>query len=112
MADRSARHAETVPAVLGNLRAQHLDRLGGDTGGEMTRGGLLELTLTSADDIGPDYAPTLAAWRARFDAALPTITALGFDAAFVRAWHLYLAFSQAAFAERTLADHQLVLTRR
>ena len=70
------------------------------------------LTLTSADDIGPDYAPTLAAWRARFDAALPTITALGFDAAFVRAWHLYLAFSQAAFAERTLADHQLVLTRR
>ncbi len=70
------------------------------------------LTLTTADDIGPDYAPTLAAWRARFDAALPTITALGFDAAFVRAWHLYLAFSQAAFAERTLADHQLVLTRR
>ena len=33
------------------------------------------------------------------------------DDAFVRAWHLYLAFSEAAFAERTLADHQLVLTR-
>ncbi|MEZ4400715.1 MAG: cyclopropane-fatty-acyl-phospholipid synthase family protein [Kofleriaceae bacterium] len=69
------------------------------------------LTLTSADDIGPDYAPTLAAWRQRFTAALPTVRALGFDEAFIRAWHMYLAFSEAAFAERTLADHQLVFTR-
>lgn len=69
------------------------------------------LCWTSADDIGPDYAPTLAAWRARFDAALPTVRRLGFDDAFVRAWHLYLAFSEAAFAERTLGDHQLVFTR-
>ena len=70
------------------------------------------LVLDRADDIGPDYAPTLAAWRARFEAALPTVRALGFDDAFIRAWRLYLGFSQAAFAERTLADHQLVLTRR
>jgi cyclopropane-fatty-acyl-phospholipid synthase len=69
------------------------------------------LTWTSADDIGPDYAPTLAAWRSRFNAALPTVRRLGFDDTFVRAWNLYLAFSEAAFAERTLADHQLVFTR-
>ncbi|MBK9035936.1 MAG: class I SAM-dependent methyltransferase [Myxococcales bacterium] len=69
------------------------------------------LALTAAHDIGPEYAPTLAAWRARFTAALPTVRALGFDDTFVRAWTLYLAFSEAAFAERTLADHQLVLTR-
>lgn len=34
---------------------------------------------------------------------------LGFDETFLRTWTLYLAFSEAAFAERTLAVHQLVL---
>jgi len=69
------------------------------------------LAIVHADDIGPDYAPTLRAWRERFVAALPAVRALGFDEPFVRTWLLYLAFSEAAFAERTLADHQLVLTR-
>jgi cyclopropane-fatty-acyl-phospholipid synthase len=68
------------------------------------------LCIVHADDIGPDYAPTLAAWRTRFVAALPEVAALGFDEPFVRTWLLYLAFSEAAFAERTLGDHQLLLT--
>jgi cyclopropane-fatty-acyl-phospholipid synthase len=63
------------------------------------------------DDIGPHYAETLRAWRARFVAALPAVRALGFDAPFVRTWLLYLAFSEAAFVERTLGDHQLLLVR-
>jgi cyclopropane-fatty-acyl-phospholipid synthase len=67
------------------------------------------LTLTRADDIGPDYARTLRAWRDAFLANLPAVRALGFDEPFVRTWLLYLAFSEAAFAERTLGDHQLVL---
>jgi cyclopropane-fatty-acyl-phospholipid synthase len=67
--------------------------------------------IERADDIGPDYAPTLRAWRARFLAELPRVRALGFDEAFVRTWLLYLAFSEAAFVERTLGDHQLLLTR-
>jgi cyclopropane-fatty-acyl-phospholipid synthase len=66
--------------------------------------------IARADDIGPDYVATLQAWRARFVAALPTVAALGFDEPFVRTWLLYLAFSEAAFAERTLGDHQLLLT--
>jgi cyclopropane-fatty-acyl-phospholipid synthase len=70
------------------------------------------LRIARADDIGPDYAATLAAWRARFVAALTEVAALGFDQPFVRTWLLYLAFSEAAFAERTLGDHQLLLTRR
>jgi cyclopropane-fatty-acyl-phospholipid synthase len=49
-------------------------------------------------------------WRDRFVAALPAVTALGFDEPFVRTWLMYLAFSEAAFAERTLGDHQLLLT--
>lgn len=69
------------------------------------------LAITRADDIGPDYAPTLRAWRDRFLAELPAVRALGFDEPFIRTWQLYLAFSEAAFAERTLADHQLVIER-
>ncbi|HET9989809.1 MAG TPA: cyclopropane-fatty-acyl-phospholipid synthase family protein, partial [Kofleriaceae bacterium] len=67
--------------------------------------------ITRADDIGPDYAPTLRAWRDRFVAELPAVRALGFDDPFIRTWLLYLAFSEAAFAERTLGDHQLLLQR-
>jgi cyclopropane-fatty-acyl-phospholipid synthase len=69
------------------------------------------LQLVRADDIGPHYAPTLRAWRERFLAALPEVRALGFDTPFIRTWLLYLAFSEAAFAERTLGDHQLLFAR-
>lgn len=68
-------------------------------------------TLTRADDIGLHYVPTLRAWRRRFTAALPRVREL-FDERFIRTWLLYLAFSEAAFAERTLHDHQLLLTSR
>jgi cyclopropane-fatty-acyl-phospholipid synthase len=70
------------------------------------------LAIVHADDIGPHYAPTLRAWRDRFQAALPAVRALGFDAPFIRTWLLYLGFSEAAFTERTLGDHQLVFTSR
>ena len=61
-------------------------------------------------DIGSHYPHALRTWRARFAAELPAVHALGFDEPFVRTWRMYLAFSEAAFAERTLADHQLLLT--
>jgi cyclopropane-fatty-acyl-phospholipid synthase len=66
--------------------------------------------IEHCEDIGPDYVPTLRMWHDRFFADLPAITALGFDEPFVRTWRMYLAFSEAAFAERTLGDHQLLLT--
>jgi cyclopropane-fatty-acyl-phospholipid synthase len=61
------------------------------------------------DDIGPSYAPTLAAWRTRFLSALPAVHELGLDEPFIRTWLMYLAFSEAAYAERSLGDHQLLL---
>lgn len=67
--------------------------------------------IVRGDDIGPYYAPTLHAWRERFVAALPAVRALGFDTPFIRTWLLYLAFSEAAFAERMLGDHQLLFLR-
>ena len=71
-----------------------------------------QLALRDVRDIGPDYAPTLRAWRTRFLDQLPAVRALGFDDPFIRTWLLYLAFSEAAFAERTLGDHQLLFVRR
>ena len=68
--------------------------------------------IADARDIGPDYAPTLRAWHDRFVAELPAVRALGFDEPFIRTWLLYLAFSEAAFAEATLGDHQILFTRR
>ena len=65
-------------------------------------------TIARADDIGPHYAPTLRAWRRRFTAALADVRAR-FDEPFIRTWLLYLAFSEAAFEERTLHNHQLLL---
>jgi cyclopropane-fatty-acyl-phospholipid synthase len=65
--------------------------------------------IEKSDDIGPDYVPTLREWRASFLAKQPRVRELGFDAPFTRTWLLYLAFSEAAFAERTLGDHQLLL---
>jgi cyclopropane-fatty-acyl-phospholipid synthase len=69
------------------------------------------LALIHADDIGLDYVPTLRAWHDRFAARRADALALGFDEPFLRTWTLYLAFSEAAFAERTLGDHHLVFRR-
>jgi cyclopropane-fatty-acyl-phospholipid synthase len=69
------------------------------------------LALAAAEDIGASYVPTLRAWRAKFLTALPRVRELGFDTPFIRTWLMYLAFSEAAFAERTLTNHQLSFTR-
>ena len=69
------------------------------------------LRLASVDDIGPDYAPTLQAWRERFLARLDDVRRLGYDERFVRTWEFYLAYCEAAFRTRSIRDVQLVLTR-
>lgn len=69
------------------------------------------LAIRSSHDIGPHYAPTLRSWTQHFMTQMPAVRSLGFDTPFVRTWLMYLAFSEAAFAERTLGDHQILLTR-
>ncbi len=70
-----------------------------------------DLTVNHLENLGPHYAPTLREWRRRFFANLETVRAQGFDERFVRMWEMYLCFSEAAFAERTLGDLQIVLTK-
>ena len=70
------------------------------------------LHVASVEEIGPHYAPTLAAWRRRFLSASDELAANGRDARFRRAWELYLAFSEAQFATGRLGDVQMLLGDR
>ncbi|MCG6402694.1 SAM-dependent methyltransferase [Vibrio fluvialis] len=62
-------------------------------------------------DIGMDYAKTLADWRLRFDAALNTVQALGYDERFVRMWRFYLCYCEGGFNARTISTIHMTLQR-
>ena len=70
-----------------------------------------DLRSVALDDITPHYARTLQCWRERFRAAWPELRALGYDARFRRMWDLYLAYCEAGFRERRIADVQLLLAK-
>jgi cyclopropane-fatty-acyl-phospholipid synthase len=61
--------------------------------------------------MGVHYARTLHEWRTRFLSRTDAVRRLNPDDRFARMWDLYLAFSEAAFAERHISDVQIVLTR-
>ncbi|MFD1379819.1 class I SAM-dependent methyltransferase [Fodinicurvata halophila] len=55
------------------------------------------LVCTTDRGFGPDYARTLAIWRARFEAAWPRLDPGAFDERFRRMWTYYLAYCEAGF---------------
>jgi len=57
------------------------------------------LRVADARSFGTHYAKTLATWRVRFMSQLDAVRAQGFDERFIRIWHFYLAYCEAAFAE-------------
>jgi len=67
--------------------------------------------LHDLEDLGQDYARTLAVWREQFNRSLPSIGALGFDDRFARKWNYYLGYCEAAFAMRNISVVQTVHTR-
>jgi len=64
------------------------------------RGGFV---LHRMEDFGRDYPRTLQHWRERFHARIDAVRALGFDDRFIRKWHYYLCYCQAAFALRHIS---------
>ena len=69
------------------------------------------LQIEELENIGPHYARTLRDWRHRFQQSWPELQGQGYDEKFRRTWEYYLAYCEAGFAHRNLADLQLVLTR-
>ena len=69
-----------------------------------------DLSVLDVENLRLHYAATLAHWRRRFDAAANEVAGR-FDEVFVRAWRLYLAGSQAAFATGTMQLFQVVFAR-
>jgi cyclopropane-fatty-acyl-phospholipid synthase len=67
-----------------------------------------ELVVESLDDIGLDYAKTLAHWRENFLASWSTLTQLGYDETFKRLWLYYFAYCEGAFLERSTSTIHLV----
>ena len=66
------------------------------------------LQLLDLDDITAHYVVTLRRWRQRFDANEERLDELGYDDRFRRLWRMYLAYCEAAFAERHCTVAQLV----
>lgn len=67
------------------------------------------LRLCDLQEIGLDYARTLAEWRRRFMANLPAVRELGYSDVFIRMWEYYLCYCEGGFRERAIGDVQLVL---
>lgn len=70
-----------------------------------------DAVLVNLEDIGLDYATTLAAWRQRFEAARRQILLMGFDERFLRLWRFYLCYCEGGFRERAISDVQLLFAK-
>jgi cyclopropane-fatty-acyl-phospholipid synthase len=70
-----------------------------------------DLRVADLDDLTPHYVETLRRWRANFTASAEALARLGYDDRFKRIWTLYLAYCEAGFAERRIADVQLLATK-
>jgi len=68
------------------------------------------LSVLDIENLRLHYAATLVHWRSRFERASDEV-AERFDDAFVRAWRLYLAGSQAAFTTGWMQLFQIVFAR-
>jgi len=72
---------------------------------------LAGLTVVDEFCFGQDYAQTLRLWRDDFLRQEPEVLKLGFDRKFMRIWEFYLAYCEAAFAERSTDVVQFTLQK-
>ena len=67
-----------------------------------------DLVVESIDDIGLDYAKTLADWRIAFLKSWSELTKFGYDEEFKRLWLYYFAYCEGAFLERSTSTVHLL----
>ena len=71
-----------------------------------------ELVTESIDDIGLDYAKTLAHWRDAFLNSWSELTEFGYDEQFKRLWLYYFAYCEGAFLERSTSTVHMVARKQ
>ncbi len=70
-----------------------------------------DMRLLHIEDFAPHYAQTLRCWRERFWGAIGQVRELGFTERFIRMWHYYFCYCEAAFDERSVGVVQMLLAR-
>jgi cyclopropane-fatty-acyl-phospholipid synthase len=70
-----------------------------------------DMRAVGVQELTPSYVRTLQEWRANFERHGARLAELGYDERFRRLWRLYLAYVEAGFAERRIADVQLLLAK-
>jgi cyclopropane-fatty-acyl-phospholipid synthase len=70
-----------------------------------------DLRTTWIEDIGLDYARTLADWRKRFLEVTDELEALGYDRRFRRMWMLYLCFAEGGFRSGRNSNAQMTMAK-
>lgn len=68
------------------------------------------LVVENIENIGLNYARTLAEWRQTFLLKKEQVSKLGYDEKFMRTWEFYLTSCEAEFATRWLSVYQVTLT--
>lgn len=66
-----------------------------------------DLRFVHAEDLAPHYAETLRRWRSAFHARANEVRDLGYSESFLRLWHYYLCYCEAAFEERYIGVLQV-----
>jgi cyclopropane-fatty-acyl-phospholipid synthase len=77
----------------------------------MNTGKYTSMQLQGLEDIGLDYAKTLALWRDRFMSDPGKIREMGFDDRFIKMWQFYLGYCEGGFLENAISSSQLVLRK-
>ena len=69
------------------------------------------LQLYKFIDMGHHYAKTLRVWDENFSSVKAEVLRLGFSPSFLRKWHYYLRYCEAAFTTRNISVVQMTITR-
>lgn len=69
------------------------------------------MRMVGLQDLTSSYVRTLREWRRNFETHRRRLEQLGYDQHFRRLWRLYLAYCEAGFAERRIADVQVLLAK-
>jgi cyclopropane-fatty-acyl-phospholipid synthase len=69
------------------------------------------LSVQHIETFGHDYAKTLRIWSDNFHREVHNVQKLGFDGYFIRMWHMYLAYCEAAFRSSSIDLVQVVFAR-